>query len=485
MKISKSVNIIVVFIWFVLIALLLYKNYTGVSLGKLDIIRESFSKRTDWHDIYIGTNKVGFAMTTFEKAGDEIITKYRSEIKVQKDGEERILIEEMKSLSDLSYAVKSFEYSSKLKDEAGIRAAGEVDGDEMITFLESPQKRKTHKTSIEGRDFFLPTTFIPAIHRKDLAPDMLFNVPILNYASLSIDNVRVVLEEIRPVKVGVVVRSIYKFRVGDSVIWSNEDGIIIKKEDPSGLTFYYQVETFAKEPADRILFDYTSLPYFKSNMIIPDTRGLTRLRLKIEGFELDPEIYKKGNIVLDRDTLIINKVSSEELKEARYKLPYDKINMIDYLNPDKWVLSDYKPLRDTALIYARRYENDPVSFAKYLNGYMDGLVKVWAKFCLSDSAAILESLSGDYLERTVMFASYARAGGLPTRLVGGLIYFNGYFYFHTWPEVWLDKWVPADPAFAQFPADVTHIPLKQGTLEEIISIIDDLRDIEIEIMEAI
>ena len=64
-------------------------------------------------------------------------------------------------------------------------------------------------------------------------------------------------------------------------------------------------------------------------------------------------------------------------------------------------------------------------------------------------------------------------------------YFNGYFYFHTWPEVWLDKWVPADPAFAQFPADVTHIPLKQGTLEEIISIIDDLRDIEIEIMEAI
>ena len=59
MKISKFINIIVVFIWFVLIALLLYKNYTGVSLGKLDIIRESFSKRTDWHDIYIGTNKVG------------------------------------------------------------------------------------------------------------------------------------------------------------------------------------------------------------------------------------------------------------------------------------------------------------------------------------------------------------------------------------------------------------------------------------------
>ena len=188
MKISKSINIIVFLIWVSLIALLLHKNYTGVSLDKLDIIRESFNKRTDWHDIYIGTRKIGFAMTTFEKAGDEIITKHRREIKVRKDGEESILIEEIKSLSDLSYSVKSFEYSSKLKDEEGLRAAGEVDGDEMIIFLESPKKRKTHKTSIDGRDFFLPTTVIPAIHRKDLAPDMLFNVPILNYASLSIDN---------------------------------------------------------------------------------------------------------------------------------------------------------------------------------------------------------------------------------------------------------------------------------------------------------
>jgi hypothetical protein len=84
-----------------------------------------------------------------------------------------------------------------------------------------------------------------------------------------------------------------------------------------------------------------------------------------------------------------------------------------------------------------------------------------------------------------MFATYARAGGLPTRLVGGLIYVNGYFYYHIWPEVWLDSWVPVDPVFVQFPADVTHIPLKQGTLEDIISEIDDIRDMKIEIVEAL
>ncbi|MCX5718411.1 MAG: transglutaminase domain-containing protein, partial [Nitrospirae bacterium] len=64
------------------------------------------------------------------------------------------------------------------------------------------------------------------------------------------------------------------------------------------------------------------------------------------------------------------------------------------------------------------------------------------------------------------------------------VYKDGYFYFHTWPEVWFDKWIPVDPTLAQFPADVTHIPLKEGTLKDIISILNDLKNIKIEILEA-
>jgi transglutaminase-like putative cysteine protease len=73
---------------------------------------------------------------------------------------------------------------------------------------------------------------------------------------------------------------------------------------------------------------------------------------------------------------------------------------------------------------------------------------------------------------------------LPTRLVQGLVYVDGYFYFHAWPEVWFDHWVPVDPSLAQFPADVTHIPLRQGTLNEINTFVNDLKKLNIEIMEA-
>jgi transglutaminase-like putative cysteine protease len=47
----------------------------------------------------------------------------------------------------------------------------------------------------------------------------------------------------------------------------------------------------------------------------------------------------------------------------------------------------------------------------------------------------------------------AEALGLGARIVGGVLLQNGKVYGHTWAEVELDgAWVPADPAFGQFPA---------------------------------
>jgi len=42
--------------------------------------------------------------------------------------------------------------------------------------------------------------------------------------------------------------------------------------------------------------------------------------------------------------------------------------------------------------------------------------------------------------------------------------------------------VPVDPTFFQFPADVSHIPLKEGTLKDIISVVDELNAIRVEVL---
>ncbi len=482
-----TVHLAVFISWITLISLLLFKTYYETSLEKSSVLRESFVKRTYWYDIYRENKKIGFARTIFKKAGDEILIEHKREIKFKTNEDEKPLLETLKVLCDQDYSIKFFEHTSNFKGEKGHKVRGEADENEIVFFLESPEKNKTYNIPVSSRDFYLPITVIPAIHNtlKMPAPDTPFSIPMLDSINLAIDNVKSVLEEIRPVKIGINIESLYKFRIGDSVIWSNEKGIVIKEDLPSGITLYSQHENIAMDSGDRIIFDFTSLPFFKANRSIPDTETLTLLKVRLKGFEINPLLYKDSPVTLEDNIITIAKQDIKQLKEKTYTLPYkQKDEVSGYISPDEWILSDYKPLKDTGIVYARARDNDAFIFAQYLSGYVYNIVKTAPAFFLSNSRDIHKSLSGDYLEKTILFATYARAGGLPVRPVGGLVYVNGYFYFHIWPEVWFGKWVPADPAFAQFPADVTHIPLITGTVQDIISIINDLEDVKIEILEA-
>lgn len=484
MKTIKIINVIVFFTWAVLISLLLYKNYAGTELETLQALKQSFDKEMHWYDVYAGTKKIGFAVTTFEKAGSEIIIKQTREIKVMKNNQETLLFENLKTLCDLNYAIKTFEYVSNFKDEKEFKISGEVDGDNIIFFLESPEKKKTHKISTGGKDFYLPLMLMPVIHKKQPTPNTPFIVLLLNLINLSIDEVKVVLEDIRPLKLGMNILSLYKYRLEDSIIWCNEKGIIIKEELPSGTTLYSQTENIAKDPSDRILFDYTSLPFFESDKLLPDPENLKVIKVKIKGIGLDPLLYKNSLVTMENDIITIEKQDIEQLKAKTYTLPYENNSLNKYLAPDGWVMSGHKTVRDNAHNMAVIEKNDAFRLARYLNSNLYFTVNPMPMFALSNSMDIFKSHMGDYLERTVMFASFARAAGLPVRMVSGLVYKYGYFYFHAWPEVWFDKWVPIDPSLSQFPADVTHIPLKQGSLTDIISIKDNLKNISIEILDA-
>lgn len=480
----KIINIAAFSIWIALLSLVVYRQYAGTTLEKTEALKGSIDKATYWYDIYAGSKKIGFASTTYEKVGEEIIIRHEREYKVKSGNDEKTLLQYMKCLSDAEYSMKSFEFSSHFKGENGIKITGEVDSEDIIFFIESMDKRKTYRLSKQGRDIYLPITLIPVVHLKKPALHATFLVPTLNLTALSVDEIKVELEEVRLLKVLTNILSLYKFKVGESIVWINDRGIIIKQEYPSGITFYSQVEKFADDPADRILFDYTSLPYFRSNKVITDPEKLRRLRVSLRGFKFDPQLYLNSAVKLEHDVLTIEKEDIEHIKERTYRLPYMKADLQKYLSPDEWVRSTYKSLMETGRIYARSYNYDAFLFSQYVTAYTYGLIRTTPMFVLSNSEEFLKTLSGDYLERTIMFATYSRAGGLPTRLVGGLVYLNGYFYFHTWPEIWFDKWIPVDPTFAQFPADVTHIPLREGSVKDITSLVNELKSLDIEVLEA-
>ena len=481
---AKTINTLIFFSWIALLSLLFYKEFSGTPLEKNEILKGVLEKMSTWYDIYTGSKKIGFAETAYKKVGDEIIITHERQMKVFKNDVETILFHTMKCLTNLDYSIKSFEYTSHFRDEEGIKVTGEVDTENVLLFLESQEKRKTLKTPIKGKGFYFPLTFIPLLVSKSPPPESVFSIPLLDLMSLSIQDVRVSVEEIRPIKSGINIFSIYKFKLGKMVFWSNEKGVIIKEEDPSGITLYSGPEAIAKDPSDRKIVDYTSLPFFRSNEIIPNAEGRTRLKVRIKGFSLDTKLYEHSLVTLKDGILTIKKDDPEQMKKRSYGLPYTDKILSGYINADEWVLSNDKNVKGNALHMAAVEKNDAFRLARYLNSDLYFSVMPVPTFVLMNSKDLFKSRFGDCIGKTVMFASFARAAGLPTRVIGGFVYRGGFFYFHTWPEVWIDRWVPVDPTLAQFPADVTHIPLKEGTLKDVTSIVNDLKPIAIEVLEV-
>ena len=90
---------------------------------------------------------------------------------------------------------------------------------------------------------------------------------------------------------------------------------------------------------------------------------------------------------------------------------------------------------------------------------------------VTDSQSPLETLrsrKGNCQSHARLYTTLARAGGIPTRFVSGLVYQAGQgFLYHSWAESLVNgAWLAVDPTFAQVPADVTHIKLVEGETPE-------------------
>ena len=102
---------------------------------------------------------------------------------------------------------------------------------------------------------------------------------------------------------------------------------------------------------------------------------------------------------------------------------------------------------------------------------------------IPDAVSTLRSKVGDCNEHAALFAALSRSVSIPTRVVAGVTYHEGTFYYHAWNEVCLNgKWISLDTTKNQFPADLTHIKFVQGEINEQIKIGALLGRLKIEVL---
>jgi transglutaminase-like putative cysteine protease len=204
------------------------------------------------------------------------------------------------------------------------------------------------------------------------------------------------------------------------------------------------------------------------------------LDVELEGFDLEG-----GRQSLRGDTLIV--MREQGSVRASYSLPYEPgedgaeggaAGSVDLSAPPGPAALEATPLiqaRDPRIVDVARgivgSETRPEEVARRLTEWVYGRLRKDITLSIPSAVQVLEMGQGDCNEHTVLYVALARSLGLPARTAVGLVHLDGTFYYHAWPEVWLDQWVAVDPTLDQYPADATHLRFLVGGLARQVELI--------------
>ncbi len=272
--------------------------------------------------------------------------------------------------------------------------------------------------------------------------------------------------------------------------WVDEDGRVLSASSALGFTMEkteYELARQAQEDASGqaslvIDEDVILSTAVRSNVDLGAVEEHDVLRFRLTGVELSGFQLEGGRQSLSGDTLTIRREDWDAI-DPGFSLPYKLMDLREALEAEPLIQSDDRRIQDEARQAVGRWLPDPRAAAGILTAHVDRMLAKSVTFSIPSALQVLDSRQGDCNEHTVLYVALARALGLPARTAVGLVYLNGSFFYHAWPEVWLGEWVAVDPTFGQYPADAAHIRFVVGGLAQQVEIIRLIGRLNIEVVE--
>ncbi len=285
--------------------------------------------------------------------------------------------------------------------------------------------------------------------------------------------------------------------------WLDEDGRLVRAESPMGFelvrTSYELAEQAWRETREDPLAasGYGSViesTAIASNADLTGAAGrVTRLAVRLLNVELEGFDLEGGRQSLRGDTLLVRR---EDRVRAEYTLPYDagrhavEPGTLGSVAPGPGTLAPTPLIQaaDPRIVAAAREiaggESRPEVVARRLTSWVHERLRKDITLSVPSAVQVLETGRGDCNEHTVLYVALARALGLPARTAVGVVHIGDRFYYHAWPEVWLDGWVAVDPTLDQFPADAMHLRFLVGGLARQVELIRLIGRLDLDIVSA-
>jgi len=262
--------------------------------------------------------------------------------------------------------------------------------------------------------------------------------------------------------------------------WIDDEGELWKSVSHAGFLNTVSIrmpEDRAKELSDENL-DIALSVLIESNVVFPHPQSVREVTFKVSGIPMNrvenlPFDEKNQKLIARKDTHALIQTRSVIITEDEaVTLPVRDKDAAEYLMPTAFCQAD-----DPDIIEAARSivgeETNSWAAAKRIAQWVNREVIPNYDVGFASAREILSNREGDCSEHTVLMVALCRAVGIPARAAVGVMYGEGIFAYHMWPEVYVGQWVGLDPKWlavdqksGEYYTDATHIKFGDSVCDE-------------------
>lgn len=499
----------ILLIWAGAIVWLVRREYWPSEGAVLAEATLSLAPGASYYSLSLGGQQIGFASSTVDTLADTIRVQDIMVLEVPALGE--IHRTDASTEAWLTRQLELRGFTALLRGDLGAFAArGTVHGDSLLTVdVQSGDSRQTMRVPLQ-RPIVLPgllplqATFGERMRVGSRFTMRMFDPLLLREREVQLsvtgDSTFVIPDSAAFDSVArrwVPARwdTVHAFRVAQEIggvavdAWIDDLGRIVRATSPVGFTmersaFEIAHENFRRRsPAEALASaggDVIRQTAIASNVRLR-TAGLGELRVRLQGVDLQGFDLAGGRQTLSGDTLRVGMETDQQL-QPDYRLPAIGPEFAPYTTPEPLIQSDDPRIEAQARQIAGARNRNPRRVAELLNRWVYETLDKAITVSVPSAVQVLEARRGDCNEHTVLYVALARALGLPARTAAGLVYVDGRFYYHAWPEVYLNGWVAVDPTFGQFPADASHLRFTVGGLARQVELIRLIGRLELDVV---
>ncbi len=466
----KLFGIIIIILIFGLSAYLLLKiprptRASHVSTQQTAVLES----REEWLGIFLQGQRIGYTFTKISHTADGVFTESRSQMTLGMMQMTRSIETHVFARTDNDYLLEEFSLTIATQGHE-TQVEGQIDGTTLTLTSYSQGVSQTQTVQLQEKPY-IPEAVEEIIRQRNMQPGDEITIPYFDPTTQSSTTAHIKMMHKESVSVMDRTESGTRVEVTaqgiSSIMWFDDDFQLIKVWIPAlGMeSVPMSREEALAEIVPTEAFDLLGFFAVRLDTELPLPPTLTYLKLRLENItdaDLDLEdAYQR-----------ITSMRPLEIEFTRPVLDTLPLVTLPITGHDEFTQPTvYIQCQEPDIVAAAKKmvgnETDPRKIAARLVAGVSQLVRDNPTASLPSAIDVLKTKEGDCTEHTILFTALARALGIPTKIYVGLGNIDGKaYYYHAWCAVWLGEWVPVDPTWNQYPADVGHLKLKEGELAE-------------------